>query len=117
MSPSHAMNPVDFHVLLVLSRGSLYGYAIKQAVGEESSGAVEPEIGSLYRVLARLVSTGFVEQVEGAEPDPPGTHPGKRRKYYALTREGERALRDEVERLSVALDLARGRGLLSEGGS
>ena len=67
MSPQTPMSPTDFHILLVLSQGALYGYALKKALEEETDGAIDPEIGSLYRVLARLVSVGFVEQVGGAE--------------------------------------------------
>ena len=117
MSPNRAMSPADFHVLLVLSRGSLYGYAIKKALGEESGGAIEPEIGSLYRVLARLVSVGFVERVMGLDDDAGEAHPGRQRKYYALTPAGDAALRAEAERLRGVLELAEGRGLLSEGRS
>lgn len=111
---SSPMSPIDFHVLLVLSRGSLYGYAIRQALAEESGGAIEPEIGSLYRMLGRLVSIGFVEQVAGAPNAADEAHPGKQRKYYALTPAGESALRTEAERLRAALVIAKGRGLLSE---
>lgn len=45
-------------VLLVLSKGDLYGYAIMKAVEAQSGGILSPEIGSLYRVLARLVEAG-----------------------------------------------------------
>lgn len=114
MSPQTPMSPSDFHVLLVLSQGALYGYAIKKALEEESGGAIDPEIGSLYRVIARLVSVGFIEQVEGVEPPDQEVHPGRERKYYALTPAGERALREEAARLDAALQLARGRGLLPE---
>lgn len=117
MSTPDALSPTDFHVLLVLSNRSLYGYAIKQALAEESGGSVDPEIGSLYRVIARLVSTGLVERVAPDDPGADEVHPGRRRKYYALTPVGERALRDEATRMHRALGLARDRGLLHEGGS
>ena len=109
------MSPTDFHVLLVLSQGARYGYAIMKALAEESGGAIAPEIGSLYRVLARLVSQGLVEQVDGAPTQE--VHPGRRRKYYALSPAGERALREEAARLQGALEIARGRGLLPGGRS
>ena len=117
MGTQQPMTPTDFHVLLVLSQRALYGYGIMKALDEESAGAITPEIGSLYRILARLVSQGFVEQVDGASEGEDEVHPGRRRKYYALSPVGERALRREVARLQAALDIAGGRGLLPEGGS
>lgn len=105
------LSPVDFHVLLVLGTGPLYGYAILKAVAEESGGVISPEIGSLYRVIARLVSRGLL-----VEADPPDgaseTHPGRDRRYYRLTPLGEAVARAEAARLEEALGLARGRNLL-----
>lgn len=111
MSSSQPLPATDFHVLLVLSQGELYGYAIKKSLAIESGGTITPEIGSLYRVLGRLVSQGWVEQVDGSRVDE-APHPGRQRKYYALTRAGERALSDEALRMSGALEIARERGLL-----
>ncbi len=110
-----ALSPTDLHVLLVLSGGALYGYAIMKAVVEESGGAVSPEIGSLYRVLSRLMGSGLVR-----EAPPPSeaedVHPGRERKYYDLTRAGRAALEAEAARLDRVLDLARARHLLPERG-
>jgi DNA-binding PadR family transcriptional regulator len=116
LSARAPMSPLDFHVLLVLTEDALYGYAIMKSLGEETRGALAPEIGSLYRVLARLVSWGLVEQVEGADEVAEEAHPGRKRKYYALTAAGDRALREEAARLEDALELARSRGLVAEGG-
>ena len=115
MSPSGPMSPVDFHVLLVLSRGPLYGYAVMKALAEESGGGVAPEIGSLYRILARLVAHGLVEQSDEAVADVHEPHPGRQRKYYALTPAGHAALRGEARRMESVLALARDRGVLGEG--
>jgi DNA-binding PadR family transcriptional regulator len=107
------ISALDFHVLLVLAAGDLYGYAIMKAVEAHSRGAVAPEIGSLYRVLARLMNDGWV--AEAAAPE--GTrdaHPGRARRYYRITPAGRAALRAEAERLRHALRLAR--DVLPEGG-
>lgn len=107
-------SPLDFHVLLVLAAGDLYGYAILKAVEEESGGVVRPEIGSLYRVLARLLSLELVEEV----PPPkaaPEAHRGRSRRYYRLTREGRAALKAEALRLEGAVEIARRRALLAGG--
>jgi DNA-binding PadR family transcriptional regulator len=115
MSSIAPMSPVDFHVLLVLSRGPLYGYAVMKALAEESAGVVTPEIGSLYRILARLVAHGLVEQSDDVPVEVREPHPGRKRKYYALTPAGDAALRDEARRMEGVLALASNRGLLGEG--
>lgn len=108
------LSAVDFHVMMVLAEGPSYGYAIMKAVDEHSNGTVSPEIGSLYRVLSRLVAEGWVEE---AAP-PRGARQGARglpRRYYALTAAGGRVARAEARRLSQMVALARERNLLPEG--
>ncbi|MEE8062487.1 MAG: PadR family transcriptional regulator, partial [Gemmatimonadales bacterium] len=85
-----AINPLsamDFHVLMVLAEGPSYGYAIMKAVVDHSDGAVSPDVGSLYRVLARLMGQGWVTEA-GAPADAPAASRGRARRYYALTPEG-----------------------------
>ena len=111
--PAHPLSATDFHVLMVLADESLYGYAIMKAVERESSGTVSPEIGSLYRILARLVSEGFVGEAD-APDGAPAEHRGRQRRYYRLTAEGRLALMEESRRLRKVLELARERSLLPE---
>lgn len=111
---SMPLSATDFHVLLVLSRGALYGYAIMKAVEEESGGRISPEIGSLYRVLSRLMAAGFVEE-SAAPAGGKEAHPGRDRKYYRLTASGRAAARAEAARLREVLELARARKLLPGG--
>lgn len=102
----------DWHVLLALSTADLHGYGIMKAVEEDSGGRVRADLGSLYRILDRLLDEGLI-----AEADPPSDAPtetrGRRRRYYGLTREGHDALRSEAARLREALELATSRNLLS----
>lgn len=101
------MNTLDYHVLLALASGPLYGYAIKDAVAEESAGTLAPRAGSLYRVIARLMADGFVrEATPAAAPEP---HPGQPRRYYALTAAGRRALTAEARRLKQVATVAERR--------
>ena len=102
------LSPTDFHVLLVLASADLYGYAIQKAIDEESGGAVRPEIGSLYRVLGRLMAQGLVEDT-GAPEGVPDTHRGRPRRYYGLTPNGHAALKADAQRLEGALRIARAR--------
>jgi DNA-binding PadR family transcriptional regulator len=109
------MSNLEYHVLLAMAEGPLYGYAVKEAIELESGGSLTPRAGSLYRVLARLVSWGLVEETEPAEAA--GPHPGLARKYYGLTREGRGALAAEARRLKGAAALAEERLRMAEGGS
>lgn len=112
-SASAPLSPTDFHVLLVLAGGDLYGYAILKSVEEESGGVVSPEIGSLYRVLGRLMSSGMVAEVASSE-DEETSHRGRPRRYYGLTDAGREALEADARRLEAALEIARTRTLLPE---
>jgi DNA-binding PadR family transcriptional regulator len=106
------LSALDFHVLLVLEREAQYGYAIMKAVEQESGGRISPEIGSLYRVLARLMSQELVAEV-AAPVRQRETHPGRDRRYYRLTAMGRAVARAEAARLRELVELARARDLLA----
>jgi DNA-binding PadR family transcriptional regulator len=108
-----ALSPLEYHVLLAMSRRPLYGYAIKDAVESESSGTLTPRAGSLYRVIARLMTLGFVVEAEPVEAAAP--HPGRPRRYYALSANGRTALAAEARRLKEAAALAEERLGAAEG--
>jgi DNA-binding PadR family transcriptional regulator len=101
------MSNLEYHVLLALASGPLYGYAISDAVASDSAATLTPRAGSLYRVLARLMSAGLVNEVDPAGDIPP--HPGLARRYYALTRVGRAALLAETRRLKGATTMAEKR--------
>ena len=101
------LSNLEYHVLLALAGGPLYGYAIKEAVTDESDGTLTPRAGSLYRVLARLMSRVIVEEAASKAVTEP--HPGLERKYYALTERGRAALRAEAVRQREAAKLAERR--------
>lgn len=107
------MSSLEYHVLLAMAKGPLYGYAIKRAVETESAGALAPRAGSLYRLLARLMTSGLVAETEPSQTPPP--HPGLARKYYRLTPAGRRALAAEARRLKGAAALAEERLRPAEG--
>ncbi len=98
------LKPADFHILLALSQGPLHGYGIMKSVARESEGEVRLELGSLYRLLARLLDLGLIaaEESEGRKRD------------YALTAFGKRVLEAEARRLAGLVKLAPVRRLLRE---
>ncbi len=111
------LSPTDFHLLLVLAEEDLYGYAIMKEVEEQSGGALTPEIGSLYRMIGRLVNAGLVEdmgnRVPEEESDTQGR--GRPRRYYRITKLGREILAAEAARLRDVLGLAAAKDLLPEG--
>jgi len=108
MNPGGAggMSLLEYHVLLALASAPLHGYAIKDVVAVESGGTLTPRAGSLYRVIARLITVGYVRDTEPANSPP---HPGLARKYYALTASGRAALAAEARRLKQSAALAEKR--------
>ena len=97
------LSALDLQVLLVLARGDLYGYAIKKAVERESDGVLSPEIGSLYRVLNRLMNSGWVEEADARSPSE-DSHRGRPRRYYRITANGSETAGAEVRRLRRVVD-------------
>jgi len=101
------MNTLEYYVLLALAGGAQYGYAIKEIVAEESAGSVVPRAGSLYRVIARLITAGLVRETHAVEDVEP--HPGHARRYYMLTASGRKELAAEAARLKRTAALAEKR--------
>lgn len=106
------MSPMDFQVLLVLSREPLHGYAIMKAVEEVSSGRVRIEMGSLYRIIGRLLTNGLIEEAPDRDDSP---RPGRRRRSYRLTPLGVDVARAEALRLRDTVEIALAEELLVEG--
>jgi len=94
------MSQLEYFILLALTGGPLHGYAIKAAVAADSEGAVDPLAGTLYRVIARLITAGHLKEAARAGDREP--HPGLERRYYALTPLGRRSLSAEAARLKRA---------------
>jgi DNA-binding PadR family transcriptional regulator len=101
------MSLLEYHVLLALASAPLHGYAIKDVVASESAGTLTPRAGSLYRVIARLMTVGYVADTEPAKS--PAPHPGLARKYYALTSMGRAALAAEARRQKQVAAMAEKR--------
>jgi len=98
------LTPVALHVLIALGDGPLHGYALMQQVGARGVPDVALALGTLYRVLDRLRTTGLIAEIDRAEID---EHPLRgggdtRRRYYRLTERGQHAALGEKRRL-VAL--------------
>src|SRR4051812_12251317 len=77
---------LDLIVLAALSAGPAHGYAVIEEIRRKSGQAFDLPQGTIYPALHRLEEAGLlVSRWVTAES-------GRRRRVYALTRRGERAL-------------------------
>ncbi len=83
---------LDMIVLAALSSGPAHGYAVIQEIQRRSGGAFELPEGTIYPALHRLEQAGLLSSRWVIAES------GRRRRMYALTRRGSRAL---IERQAV----------------
>lgn len=93
---STALKPAVFHILLALAEGDRHGYAIMQAVREQSAGRVPLQTGSFYRHLTHLIDLGLVSEA----PAPKSVEDPRRGAHYRITPRGRQALELERQHLS-----------------
>jgi DNA-binding PadR family transcriptional regulator len=91
-----SLKPAAFHILLALAEGDRHGYAVMQAVREQSAGRVPLQTGSFYRHLSKLIDDGFVLEAPGPKTD----DDPRRGTYYRLTARGRQLLAAEQARLT-----------------
>jgi len=102
------LTPLSMHILLALAEKDLHGYALMQAVREQSGDAVRPGTGSLYAAVQRLVDDGLLAVVPSDEQD------ARRGNAYRLTESGRRTAAADAARLRDVLSLAAEREIIPE---
>src|SRR5213593_3894969 len=102
---------VEFHILLSLAAGERHGYGIIQDIEARGETSV-PDVGTMYRALARMVEAGLIEAA-ACRPVPDSGD--ERRNYYRITTAGMRVARAEAKRLETLTRAARLGGLLPKG--
>jgi DNA-binding PadR family transcriptional regulator len=105
------LTPAMFHVMLALADGETHGYAILKEVEENTGGEVTLSTGTLYGIIKRLLGDGMIEESRQRRPAP---GEDSRRRYYRLTRRGQRVAVAEAERMEKVLAMARGKRLLRQ---
>jgi len=80
---------LDMLVLKALVREPMHGYGIARWLESTTDDVLRVEEGSLYPALHRLARRGLVETEWGYSEN------NRRAKYYALTAEGRKHLRQE----------------------
>lgn len=103
------LKPRVFLMLLVLARGQQHGYALKEALLQQSEGRVNLGPGTLYRTLREMLAAGMIAE-SSDRPDP--DEDDERRRYYRITDFGRRVLEAEAARLTALLDEARSERLV-----
>jgi len=96
-----------FHILLSLVDQPRHGYGIIQEVQGRTQGALTLGASTLYSAIKRIRAWGWVEEVRA-----PASGADPRRRYYGLTREGRRVVREEARRLESLVRHARAKAVL-----
>ena len=99
------LSPQVFQILIALSDGERHGYAIMQEVESQTEGQMRLGPGTLYGSIKRILEAGWISEREN--PDE-----GERRRYYALTNQGQKVLKAEAARLASAVKLAQAKKVL-----
>jgi transcriptional regulator len=81
---------LDVLILKSLAWGALHGYAITNLIHRQTDQALLVEEGTLYPALWRLEHKGLVEGEWGLSEN------NRKAKFYRLTPEGRRSLRQET---------------------
>src|SRR5262245_33603403 len=99
---------VEVHILLSLAAGERHGHGIIQDIEARGEASI-PDVGTMYRALARMLEAGLIEAA--ARRPAPDTG-DERRNYYRITSIGLRVARAEARRLEGLMRAARVGGLL-----
>lgn len=75
-------------LLKLLEEKDMYGYEMIESLRQKSNNVFELKAGTLYPLLHTMEGKGLVTAYEQEAS-------GKTRKYYSLTREGKRVLKDK----------------------
>lgn len=76
-------------ILKMLEEKDMYGYQIIETLAQRSNDTFNLKAGTLYPILHNLNKQGYVQSYEKEEGN------GKVRKYYHLTSEGKKLLKEK----------------------
>jgi DNA-binding PadR family transcriptional regulator len=92
------LSPRDFQVLMLVFDQPMHGYGIVKE-STDASGKSVLDLGSLYRIIGRLIKKGLLEDVTAHQGDS-----RKQRRYYQATGLGRQVARAEAARLRALLE-------------
>lgn len=85
-----------FYILFNLSKKIDYGYAIMKNTKEITKGMVTIGSATMYTAINKMMKKGWIEEIDIGKYS-------KRRKYK-ITNEGEKILKNEIERYKLILN-------------
>jgi transcriptional regulator len=83
---------LDLLILKALSLAPMHGWGVGLRIQQISRGRLDVNQGSLYPALQRLEHRGDIES------DWQSTENNRRARYYQITRQGRKALGEEVDK-------------------
>jgi DNA-binding PadR family transcriptional regulator len=104
--PSLPLSPLSMEILLALAGSDLHGYAIIQAVREQTGGTLQPGAGTMYAALQRMLDADLIREVTTV------ADLSARRRSYGITAQGRDVARAEARRLARVIELAEQRRLV-----
>jgi transcriptional regulator len=90
--PDALRGSVDLLILKALALQPMHGWGIGLRIQQISRGRLDVNQGSLYPALQRLEHRGWIES------DWQNTENNRRARYYTLTKDGRKALGEEVDK-------------------
>jgi len=106
------LKPLVFQILLALADGERHGWSLVRDVQQRGGfGRIMP--GNFYRTLRSMLDDEFIEE---SDARPTADEDDERRRYFRLTRLGERVASAEAHRLEAAVLEARAKKLLTRRG-
>lgn len=97
------LQPVMFHMLLLLSEGERHGYALKREMAKRTGGKLNPGPGVLYGSINKMLEQGLIVESE----ERPVSHlDDERRRYYRITPFGRRVAQAEAVRMRELVEMA-----------
>ncbi len=105
------LRPNDYHILFALLDGPRHGYAISRLIREQTSDQIRLEAANLQRTVQKLIRNGLVKESDWR---PAPKEDDERRRYYALTDLGKRAVAADAARMRGVVDAAEAKQLLTD---
>lgn len=105
------LQPAVFHILMALADEDRHGYGIIQEVKARTGGEVKLSPATLYRSIQRMLDDELIVEVN-ERPAP--ELDDERRRYYRITKLGRTVAREEANRLSELVRLARASGFVTK---
>ena len=102
------LTPAVLHILLALVDGPRHGYGIMQEVATMTDRRMTMGPGTLYGSIKRMLASELIEETD-ERPDP--ELDDERRRYYRLTRFGQRVIEAEMYRLANLVRVAQAKRL------